>query len=71
MGSLVGTILVVAVCVSSAIFLIAREKHRRAMLAEESGDNAPCDRADSLWLPSHFGDQPNVSDLFHNGTHTR
>ena len=64
----IAAILVAASCVCAAVFLILREKYRRAMLTEKSGDDAPRDGADSLWLPSHFGDQPHVGNLFHNGT---
>ena len=62
--------LVTMACILAAVFIWLREKYRGAMLTEKSGDDAPRDRADSLWLPSHFGDQPHVGNLFHSGTFT-
>ena len=67
----IAAFLVAASCICAAVFLILREKYRRAMLTEKSGDDAPRDRADGLWLPSDFGDQPNVDHLSHNGTFYR
>ena len=61
----IAAFLVAASCICAAVFLILREKYRGAMLTEKSGDDAPRDRADGLWLPSHFGDQPHVGDVFH------